>query len=90
MRTMANIRGPGPFKRRIISVVVIAIILYACHILSESLSMGTTRSILFSVYRLSANRRISGFSTVFDGAVLVLINLDKCSRRGLLSSVSAY
>ena len=34
--------------------------------------MGTTRRILSSVYRLSAIRRISGFRTVSDEAVLVL------------------
>ena len=34
--------------------------------------MGTTRRILSSVYRLSAIRRVSGFRTVSDEAVLVL------------------
>ena len=64
----------GPFRRRIISAVVTSIMLYACPIWSEALSLGTTRRILSSVYCLSAIRLISGFSiqTVFDEAVLVL------------------
>ena len=32
VRMMANIGGPGPFKRRIISAVVTSIMLYACPI----------------------------------------------------------
>ena len=69
---MSNIGGTGPFKRRIILAVVTSIILYACPIWWEALSVGTTRTILSSVYRLSAIRRISGFRTVSDEAVLIL------------------
>ena len=71
-RMMANIGGPGPFKRRIISAIVTSIMLYACQIWSEALFVGTTSRILSSVYRLSAIRRVSGFRTVSDEAVLVL------------------
>ena len=49
-----------------------SVILYACPIWSEALSVGTTKRILFPAYRLSALRRISGFKTVSDKAVLVL------------------
>ena len=71
-RMMPNIGGPGPFERRIISVVVTSIMLYACSIWPEALSVWTTRRILSSVYRLNAIRRINGFRTVSDEAVLVL------------------
>ena len=71
-RMMPNIGRPDPFKRRIISALVTPIMLYACPIWLEALSVGTTRRILSSVYRLSAIRRVSGFRTVSDEAVLVL------------------
>ena len=71
-RMMANIGGPGPFKRRIIAAVVTSIMLYACPIWSEALSVGTTRRILSSVYLLRAIRQIGAFRTVSDEAVLVL------------------
>ena len=69
---MPNIGGPNPFKRKIILSISTYIMLYACPIWSEVLSVGTTRRILSSVYRLSAIRQISGFRTVSDEAVLVL------------------
>ena len=67
-RMMPNIGGPDPFKKRIISAIVTSIMLYACSIWSEALSVGTTRRILSLVYRLSAIRRVSGFRTVADEA----------------------
>ena len=72
VRMMTNIRGPGPFKRRIILAVVTSIMLYACSIWTKTLTVGTTRRILSSVYRLNTIRRLSGFRIVSDEAVLVL------------------
>ena len=59
------------FKRRIISAIA-AIMLYACTIWSEALSVETIRRILSSVYRLSVFRQTNGFRTVSDEAVLIL------------------
>ena len=47
-RMMPNIRGLGPFKRRIILAVVTSIMLYACPIWYETLSVGTKRRVLSS------------------------------------------
>ena len=52
-RMMPNIGGPAPFTRKINLPVVTSIILYACPIWSEALSVGTTSRILSSVYRLN-------------------------------------
>ena len=70
---MLNIGEPNPFKRRIISRVITAIILYVCSVGSKALSVRTTRRIPSSVYCLSVIRRVSGFRTVSDEAVLVLV-----------------
>ena len=74
MRTMPNIAGPNAFKRRgeTISRIVTSI-LYVCPIWSEALSVGTIRRLLSSVYRLKEIRQISGFRTVSDEGVLVLV-----------------
>ena len=69
---MPNIGVPAPFMRSIISKVARSIILYACPIWSEALSVGTIGMILSWMYRLSAIRQISGFSTVSNEVVLVL------------------
>ena len=51
-RMIPNIVGPDTLKRRIISAVVMSIMLYACPIWLEALSLG----ILSAVYRLIAIR----------------------------------
>ena len=51
-RMMPYIGGPGPFKRRIISAIARSIMLYACPIWAKALSLGTTRKILSSAFRL--------------------------------------
>ena len=53
-------------------MVVTSVMLYACPIWSEALSVGTTRRILSLVHHLSEIRRISGFRIVSDEAVFVL------------------
>ena len=58
--------------RRLFNACVRVFCYFNCPIWSEALSVGTTRRILSSVYRLSAIRRVSGFRAVSDDAVLVL------------------
>ena len=67
-RMMQNKEGPNPFQR-----IVKSIMLYAFTVWWETLTVGTPKRKLSSVYNLIAVRQISGFSKVSDEALLVLV-----------------
>ena len=73
-RMMIYIRGPGLLKRRIILAIVTSVMLYTYSIWSEAIYV---QGGFGSVYRLSAIRRINGFRTVSDEAVLIDILVDE-------------
>lgn len=74
-RLMLNIKGPSECKRKLLSTVISAKMLYAAPIWEDAMKVrGLTRK-LNSMQRINAIRIVSAYRTVSESAVLVLASL---------------
>lgn len=74
-RLLPNIGGPKPERRKLLATVVTSVMLYACPVWADALSVLENRRRLAAVYRLCALRTISGFRTVSDEAAGVVAGM---------------
>lgn len=74
-RLMPNVGGPREQKRRLLSGVVHAKLLYAAPIWADAMDSGVNRRKLLSIQRRSALKVIAAYRTVSESAVLVLASI---------------